>query len=266
MVETSDLPAGEGLDGASRLLSGTRLEPIQLELPGVPQGEIQTVEWQSPVQVLTRYLDALAVSSASTIARALLGEFGSLSDLLAAPRGRLRWVAGRRVAEAIKASRDLTKARLLEEVKEGPVVSRSPELLELLQLEVGFLQHERLLALYVDQKSRLMRIERIGEGSLGEVAINARKIIGCGLAIGATGFILVHNHPSGSPAPSAADLSVTSRLRTLGKEVELHLLDHLVIARGRFGSIEDFWREARWTSGSSDPQALEYAREDSLHA
>ena len=206
------------------------------------------VEWHSPVRVLGQFLAAIEISNPSLKARSLLNEFGSLSDLLAAPSWRLRWVAGKRVASFIRASRNLMRATLLEDLKQGPLVCRSAQLLDLLQLEIGFLEHERLIALYVDRHSRLMKIEKIEDGTLGEVPIDARKIIGCGLAVGAAGFVLVHNHPSGIPKPSQLDLYATSRLRELGKEVDLHLLDHLIVARGTFGSVEEVWREARWAN------------------
>jgi DNA repair protein RadC len=219
---------------------------MQLQLSEVAASDGDEFEWQSPVRALSRFLAVVGTGDPSLKARSLLSEFGSLSDLLAAPSWRLRWLAGKRVASFISASQNLMKARSLEDLKQGPLVCRSPQLLDLLQLEIGFLQHERLIALYVDGHSRLMKIERIGDGALGEVPINARKIIGCGLAVGAAGLVLVHNHPSGIPKPSQSDLSATSRLRELGKEVGLNLIDHLIVARGTFGSVEDVWREARW--------------------
>jgi DNA repair protein RadC len=247
---TPDPSAGERPpEAVPVIVAETAFDPLQYDLPGFAGRDERIVEWQSPAKVLTDYLRAVGVSEPSLSARSLLAEFRSLSDLLAGSRWRLRRAAGKRVADIIHTSRELMKAKLLEQVEDGPVVSRSRELIDLLQLEVGFLRHERLIALYVDSNSRLMRIEKIGDGALGEVPINTRKIIGCGLAAGSSGFILVHNHPSGIPTPSKADLAITARLRELGAQVELHLLDHLIIARGLFGSIEDFWREARWKDG-----------------
>jgi len=229
---------------------GTSFDPFQLELPWMPPRSLP-VEWQSPVAVLTDYLRAIGVTQPGLAARSLLDEFGSLSDLLAASSSRLRRVAGKRLADVLRASRILIEARFSEQIREGPIVPRSPELIKLLQLEVGFLDHERLVALYVDSNRRLMRIQKVGDGTLGGATINSRKIIGCGLALGASGFILVHNHPSGNPAPSKADLAATAHLRRLGAEVELFLLDHLIVARGQVEAIEDLWREARWNGAET---------------
>lgn len=221
-------------------------EPLQLDLPGVPSDQPACVEWKAPCKVLADYLRAIGVRQPGQVARHLLDEFGSLSSLLAASRWRLSWIAGRRLTDIIRASRGLMMAKLLEEVREGPVVYRSRELIDLLQLEVGFLEHERMLALYVDAKQRLIQIRQIGDGAWAGVAANDRKIIAYGLELGACGFILAHNHPSGIPRPSQADLACTSRLRRLAAELDMQLLDHLIIAKGQFGSIEDYWREAQW--------------------
>jgi DNA repair protein RadC len=233
---------------------------VQLELPGIPAHEVPAGDCQSAGSTLTEFLNAVGVSCAAGAAQSLLGEFSSLAGVLTAPSWRLRPVGGKRLADVICATAGLVKARLVEQVKENPIVPRPPALLEFLQLEVGFLDHERLVALYLNGQSRLMRIERIADGSLGEVAISAREVIGRGLAIGATAFILVHNHPSGLAVPSHSDLCTTARLKALGKELDLHLLDHWIVARGHFGSIEDFWREAQWGEAYRQPVAAKEAR------
>ena len=155
-------------------------------------------------------------------------------------------MVGSRLARTVMASHGLMKAMMEEKVIERPVVPRSDALIDFLQAEVGFLKHERLLALYVDSKCRLMRIERIAEGSFTGGLPDQRAIIGCALAIGAAGFILVHNHPSGIPVPSIADLSFTQRLKHVAAEFDLNLLDHFIVARGRLGTIEEHLREARF--------------------
>ena len=137
------------------------------------------------------------------------------------------------------------KATLLEDVSSAPVMPPYRELIDFLQLEIGFLRQERLIALYLDASSLLLRIENVADGTLGEVPLNIRKILTLGLGLEASAFLLVHNHPSGILVPSQADLAITAHLRQLGNEVELKLVDHLIIARGRVGSIEDYWREAR---------------------
>jgi len=214
------------------------------ELPSLKQAEV--VEWNLSTQALAEFFAALGVADPATTARSLLREFPTLSDFLTASWWRLRRVVGRRLARTVMASHGLMKAMMEEKVIERPVVPRSDALIDFLQAEVGFLKHERLLALYVDSKCRLMRIERIAEGSFTGGLPDQRAIIGCALAIGAAGFILVHNHPSGIPVPSIADLSFTQRLKHVAAEFDLNLLDHFIVARGRLGTIEEHLREARF--------------------
>ena len=213
--------------------------------------EIDCVEWNSSTKALAEFLAAVGVIDPGRIARSLIEEFGSLSDFLSASWWRLSRVVGRRLARTIQSSHGLMRAMLEEESPEAPIVTRSKEFIDFLQAEMGFLQHEQLLAVYCDHKSRLMRIERLSIGSFREASLDKRKIIGCALAIGAPAFILVHNHPSGIPKPSGSDLRVTSELKELAGGFDITLVDHLIVARGQIASIEEYWRqnwqEERWS-------------------
>ena len=230
----------------------TFFDPIQFDLPLHPAGLFEaeggdcTIELRSPHKVLSEYLGAIGVADSNTAARALLNEFGTLSDLLAGSWWRLRRAVGARLASAIHASRALMRASLAEPLRDRPIVPRPAQLLEFLQAQLGFLQHERLMALYVDSRLHLLSIQKIADGSVGHAPVDFARIFYLGLNVGASGFLLVHNHPSGIPRPSKTDLATTSRLRGVAEQLDLHLLDHLIIARGKVASIEDFWREARW--------------------
>lgn len=88
---------------------------------------------------------------------------------------------------------------------------------------------EWLIALYVDQEFKLLAVDTIARGTASECPINAGTIICHGKRVGATGFFLVHNHPSGDSRPSKADRRATSRLARLSSEFDLHLIEHFVI-------------------------------------
>ena len=230
--------------------SETYFDPIQFDLPLLPRGICQaeggSFEWRSPHKVLSEYLDAIGVGDSHAAARALLNEFGTLSDLLAGSWWRLRRAVGGRLASAIRASRALMRASMAEPLRDRPIVPRPAQLVDFLQAQLGYLQHERLMALYVDSRLHLLSIQTIADGSVSHAPVDFGRIFQFGLNVGASGFLLVHNHPSGIPRPSKADLAMTSRLRGIAEQLDLHLLDHLIIARGKVGSIEDYWREARW--------------------
>ena len=203
------------------------------------------MEWNTSTKALAEFLSALGVFDPGRIARSLIEEFGSLSDILSASWWRLSRVVGRQLARTIQSSHQLMRAMLEEEIPEGPLVTRSKEFVDFLQVEMGFLQHEQLLAVFVDRNCRLMRIECLAVGSFKEAPIDNRKIIGCALNIGAAAFFLIHNHPSGIPFPSIPDLRVTEDLRRLAASFDINLLDHLIVARGDICSIEECWQKSR---------------------
>jgi DNA repair protein RadC len=219
------------------------------QLPDQPEqrepAEFDCVEWNTSTQALAEFLSAIGVADPGRIARSLIEEFGSLSHFLSASWWRLSRVVGRRLSRTIQSSHQLMRAMLEEQIPEGRVVTGSKEFVEFLQVEMGFLEHEQLLAIFVDRGSRLMRIERLANGSFREAPVDKRKIIGCALNIGAAAFFLIHNHPSGIPSPSMQDIRMTEDLRRLAESFDINLLDHLVVARGKIFSIEDCWREAR---------------------
>jgi DNA repair protein RadC len=233
------------------LTGGTQFDPIQLDLPLGPLAKKAGHETNSPGSLsldraLFDYLEIVGVSDPQFIARMLVAEFGSVADVISASWWRLRTVVGARLACTIHASRDLISAALLEPVKRGPVIPRSQALVSFLQAHIGYLDHECVLALYVDSRLHLLRIERLTEGSTSDASIDIRRILRCGLEVAASGFLLVHNHPSGSVTPSKSDVSLTCRLKSIAAELDLHLLDHLILARGRVASIFEHWQEDRW--------------------
>lgn len=227
-------------------------EPAEFQL-GFPDFEtIGHVEWDTPTRALAEFLAAVGVRDPGRVARSLMHEFGSLSDVLSATWWRLFRVVGRELARKISSSHGLMKAMLEERITEGVVIERSQALIDLLQTEIGFLRHERLVALFVDARQRLMRIERLGIGSHKEASLDLRTVVGCALTIGADGVVLVHNHPSGIPRPSAGDINVTNHLKKVLADFDITLLDHLIVARGELGTIQEYWQDARFNQGPSD--------------
>lgn len=96
---------------------------------------------------------------------------------------------------------------------------------------------EWLLALYVDQALQLLAVDTIGRGDVSGVRVKFARILCRGHALNAARFILVHNHPSGNPNPSKADIQITERLRRVSAELEMPLLDHLIIAGDEIVSV-----------------------------
>ena len=104
--------------------------------------------------------------------------------------------------------------------------------IELLKLVSTFsaCSHEAMLAIYVTSKLDLLSIDIVGRGSVGQVKADYREILARASQLGAGAFYLVHNHPSGNPTPSEADVNYTRRMKRLSYELELPLLDHFIVA------------------------------------
>ena len=109
----------------------------------------------------------------------------------------------------------------------------------LLQL-VGVLStetHETMLALYVTTDFEMLAIDMLGKGSISQVKVKYRDVLTRASLVGAGAFFLVHNHPSGDPRPSQADLDYTVRMKRLSYEMDMPLLDHFVVAGGRIERV-----------------------------
>jgi DNA repair protein RadC len=90
---------------------------------------------------------------------------------------------------------------------------------------------ERVRVLYLDTRNRLMLDHHAHEGTVDEAAIHPREVIRRGLDIGASALILVHNHPSGNPEPSRADIQITQRIAEAGRHLGLTVHDHVIVGR-----------------------------------
>ena len=97
--------------------------------------------------------------------------------------------------------------------------------------------HEWVMAFFVDDNCHLLSAETIARGSVGEVRVSIGQILSRGYAIGAAGFVLVHNHPSGDPTPSAEDIAFTVRLAMIARDCEMPMLTHVVVAVGGMKTI-----------------------------
>ncbi len=96
---------------------------------------------------------------------------------------------------------------------------------------MAHLNHERVRALYLDTRNRLIADEVLSEGSLDEAAIHPREVVKKALDLGSAALIMVHNHPSGSPEPSRADIQITNRIAEAGRLLGITLHDHVIIGK-----------------------------------
>lgn len=167
------------------------------------------------------------------VAKALLAHFGSLSAVLNADPGALQQVkgVGESSAAALKSVALAARRMARSEVTEKPVLGSWQALIDYLQIDMAHLTVERVRVLYLDTRNRLIDDHHVGDGSIDEAAIHPREVIRRALDKGASALILVHNHPSGNPEPSKADIQITQRIAEAGRILGVTVHDHVIIGR-----------------------------------
>ncbi len=171
------------------------------------------------------------------LAKNLLTRFGGLAGLLNAdPRALANHPGmGESSAAALKIVALAARRLARTGVQEQPVLGNWQALLDYLTIDMAHLTHERVRVLYLDTRNRLIHDHLVGDGSIDEAAIHPREVVKKALDLGASALILVHNHPSGSPEPSRADVQITQRIAEAGRLLNIVVHDHIIV--GRQGSV-----------------------------
>jgi DNA repair protein RadC len=181
------------------------------------------------------YLLFAAIRQGDTkpVAKALIERFGSLSGVLNAAPGALMQVKGmgETSAAALKSVALAARRMARSEVRQQPVLGSWQALLDYLTIDMAHLTVERVRVLYLDTRNRLVLDDHVGDGSIDEAAIHPREVIRKALDIGASALILVHNHPSGDPNPSRADIQITQRIAEAGRLLGIVVHDHVIVGR-----------------------------------
>ncbi|MEO5707476.1 MAG: JAB domain-containing protein [Alteraurantiacibacter sp.] len=169
----------------------------------------------------------------------LLDRFGSIANIMNASADTLNAALPDEpdVAKALVACQKLARLGALEQLVSAPVDLGDPRLRNYLIAELQNPSEERLHAIYLDRDHRYIRDERVAQGSRDNLVLRLRYLVHRTLDLDAAGLIVAHNHPSGSAEPSAADHDATDRLRRLTAQLDIRLVDHCIVARGRVFSM-----------------------------
>jgi DNA repair protein RadC len=130
----------------------------------------------------------------------------------------------------LQAVMELARRSLGEELQVGEVLSSPQAVRQYLQLLLGKKAYESFAVLFLDVKNRLIAAEELFRGTLMHTSVYPREVVKAALAHNAASIILAHNHPSGTPEPSAADRTLTSALKQALGLVDIRVLDHFVVA------------------------------------
>lgn len=168
------------------------------------------------------------------LAKDLLKHFGSFADVISAPRARLLEIKG--VGEAVVAQLRIVEAAALRLSKGNllnrPALSSWSALIDYCTAAMSRTPHEEFRVLFMDRKNMLIADEVQSKGTVDHTPVYPREILKRALELGATAVILVHNHPSGDPTPSRADIDMTREIAKAAVALKIALHDHIVVARG----------------------------------
>ncbi|MCL5676761.1 MAG: DNA repair protein RadC [Firmicutes bacterium] len=188
-----------------------------------------------------------AGASALDVARGLLGlgqdpgdAVRSLEYLASAPLEELAALKGVGLAKAarLKAALELGQ-RLAAARGKRPAIRRPEDAAQLVMDSMRHLDREHFQVLYLDTKHRVLGVEEVSVGHLSASLVHPRELFKGAIRRSAAAVILVHNHPSGDPTPSAEDLDLTARLAEAGRILGIDVLDHIVIGDNQYASFRE---------------------------
>lgn len=181
----------------------------------------------------------LPPEEAEAAVAAMFARYGSLGAILAAPSSELAALpaVGPLVAMYTARMLPILEAFRARPLRDAPVFS-SPELLvDYLLGPLTWARRETFRVMFLDAKNRLIADESMGEGTVNHVALYPREVIKRALSLDACSLVLVHNHPSGDPTPSRADVEMTQDVKRAAEVLDMRVLDHIIVGAGRLVSL-----------------------------
>ena len=174
------------------------------------------------------------------IAKNLIRIFGSFSEVLNAPEQRLRDVKGigKGTITDFQIVKAAASAMLQGNVREKPLLGSWSAVIDYCHAAMAFEEREQFRVLFLDKKNRLIRDEVQQVGTVDHTPVYPREVIKRALDLSSTAIILVHNHPSGDPTPSQADIEMTRKIAEVAASLGIVLHDHIIIAKDGHASLK----------------------------
>lgn len=180
--------------------------------------------------------------SAIQVAEDLLHRFKTLEQLARANVDDLKQVkgVGRDKAIALKSAFTLAR-RMAQEIHTEPPVLDSPDrIADLLREENRQYEVEHFQVVLLNTRRKLIRVEQISQGTLDTILVHPREVFRLAIAANAASLVLVHNHPSGDPSPSDADIKVTRDLIRAGQLLKIEVVDHVILGKRTEERAKDY--------------------------
>jgi DNA repair protein RadC len=170
--------------------------------------------------------------SAVDLGRDMVSHFGSLNRLFASDLPEFSQINGLGPAKyaQLQAVLELARRAIAEQLRAGVTLSSPQAVRHYLQLLLASMAYEVFFVLFLDVKNRLIASEELFRGTLTHTSVYPREVVKAALSHNAAGLIFAHNHPSGTPDPSAADHSLTQALKQALALVDVRVLDHFIVA------------------------------------
>ena len=174
------------------------------------------------------------------IAKALISKFGSFAEVVTAPRARLMEFEG--VGESVATDLKILEAsarRLARgEVAERPLLSSWSAVIDYCRTAMAFGEREEFRVLFLDKRNALIADEVQQRGTVDHTPVYPREVVRRALELSATAVVLVHNHPSGDPSPSTADVAMTAEVIRVLKPLGISVHDHIIVGRKGHASLK----------------------------
>jgi DNA repair protein RadC len=174
------------------------------------------------------------------LAKELIAKFGSFAEVVAAPRQRLKESKG--VGEAVVDELKIVHAaanRLARgQVSKRPVLSSWSSVLDYCRTTMAYDDKERFRLLFLDKRNQLIADEVQQTGTVDHTPVYPREVVKRALELSATALILVHNHPSGDPTPSRADIQMTQSIIDVAKPLGISVHDHIIVGKEGHASFK----------------------------
>ncbi len=175
------------------------------------------------------------------LAKALIARFGSFAEAVNAPPDRLAEIKG--VGDAIITELKLVAATASlvarGEVKQRAVLSSWQAVIDYCRTAMAFADKEQFRVLFLDKRNHLIADEVQQTGTVDHTPAYPREVVKRALELSATAIVLVHNHPSGDPTPSTADIQMTKQIADIAKSLGIELHDHIIVGRHGHASLRN---------------------------
>lgn len=177
--------------------------------------------------------------SALEVADELLCTFETMGDLGSSSIHDVMHIKGIKEAKAVEllAAFEIGKRIALDDIQEKVQIGKPEDVVDWLQQEIGFCNQECFYVIFLNQKNQIQSYKQMFTGTLTNASVHPREIFKEAMRLGCARIMVAHNHPSGDPTPSNADIELTNHIVESGKMVAIPLMDHIIVARNAYISF-----------------------------